>query len=555
MMNSFTTRPALFLLCLLLFLPFLGKAFHIDDAGFLELARMVDWNPLRTAAEAAGGTGTSMDPRSLPYGATHTVLMPYLVKVLAALFGEREVPLHAAFLLFSLASLASLAALFERWYPAPPGRTSGMVLLFAAIPAFLVSGQSIMADVPTLAFLLASLLAFERAFGTGRRAPALLGGLLLAFAVFASYQMLAFVPLILFAARLRGRINRTVIMGAFLPVVLLAVWLALVYVRHGHVPIAPADLAGTGSGIAAELRRGLRPDVLFGKAVFLFALLGASLLFVVLVRLLSIRSAARALARIAVAGLVCCVPLARGVRYSPLETAGLAFLCGVGAVAVFDAVRAGLTGRIEERARDRFLAAWAVTVIGYNLLFMPFGSARYLLPALPPLVLLLLHVPPDQAAAGERGTAKAAVIILALLWGVASAASDQAYAGAYRSFAKEVRQFRDNRPQTVTTWYIGKWGMQFYLEREGCRVLPAGSQAPRKGDFLIIPEMPRFWQPAPEVGRRMAFYASREFRSALPLRLFNRRSNAGFYAHLWGLLPFAFSREPDEVFQVWEVTS
>jgi hypothetical protein len=250
------------------------------------------------------------------------------------------------------------------------------------------------------------------------------------------------------------------------------------------------------------------------------------------------------------------VPLAIGIRYSPLETAGLALLCGVGAVAVYDAVRAGLAGRGEKQARDRFLAAWAVTVIGYNLLFLPFGSARYLLPALPPLVFLLLHIPADQAAAGERGTAKAAVIVLALLWGAACAASDYAYAGTYRSFAREVRQFRDNRPQTVTTWYIGnKWGMQFYLEREGCRVLPAGSQAPRRGDFIIIPEMPRFWQPAPEVGRRMAFYATREFRSALPLRLFNRRSNAGFYAHHWGLLPFAFSREPDEVFQVWEVIS
>lgn len=552
MMNSFTTRPALFLLCLLLFLPFLGKAFHIDDAGFLELARMVDWNPLRTAAEAAGGTG---DPRSLPYGATHTVLMPYLVKVLAGLFGEREVPLHAAFLLFPLAALAALIALFERWYPASPRRTFGMVLLFASIPAFLVSGQSIMADVPTLACLLASLLAFERSFGTDRRAPALLGGLLLAFAVFASYQMLAFVPLVLLGARLRGRLNRTVVMGALIPVALLGVWLALVYARHGHVPVAPADLAGTGSGIAAELKRGLRPDILAGKAVFLLAMLGASLLFVSLTRLLSLRTPARPLVRIAAAAIACSVPLLFRVRYSPLETAGLALLCGLGAVAVYDAVRAGLTGRREEQARDRFLAAWAVMVIGYNLLFMPFGSARYLLPALPPLVFLLLHVPPDQAAARQRGPAKASVIVLALLWGVASAASDHAYAGTYRSFAKEVRQFRENRPQTFTTWYIGKWGMQFYLEREGCRVLPAGSQAPRAGDFIIIPEMPRFWEPAPEVGGRMVFYASREFRSTLPLRLFNRRSNAGFYAHHWGLLPFAFSREPDEVFQVWEVNS
>ena len=97
--------------------------------------------------------------------------------------------------------------------------------------------------------------------------------------------------------------------------------------------------------------------------------------------------------------------------------------------------------------------------------------------------------------------------------------------------------------------------MQHYLDKEGCKPLSPNVIEPRKGDYVIIPEMPRFWEPVPGLTGRMKIFASREFSSKLPLRLFNRRSNAGFYAHYWGLLPFSFSREPDELFQIWEVVS
>lgn len=52
---------------------------------------------------------------------------------------------------------------------------------------------------------------------------------------------------------------------------------------------------------------------------------------------------------------------------------------------------------------------------------------------------------------------------------------------------------------------------------------------------------------------RLDAYANRDYRSPLPLRLFNRKSNAGFYCHLWGVLPFAISRESDEVFTILKV--
>lgn len=91
------------------------------------------------------------------------------------------------------------------------------------------------------------------------------------------------------------------------------------------------------------------------------------------------------------------------------------------------------------------------------------------------------------------------------------------------------------------------------MDAAGARYLLRSSNEPRPGDYVVIPEMPRFWSPSAALLARMQPYAEREYRQAFPLRLFNRRSHAGFYAHHWGLLPLALSREPDEVFQVWRV--
>jgi hypothetical protein len=91
------------------------------------------------------------------------------------------------------------------------------------------------------------------------------------------------------------------------------------------------------------------------------------------------------------------------------------------------------------------------------------------------------------------------------------------------------------------------------MNKAGARVLLAASNEPEAGDFVVIPEMPRFWEPSRSLQPRLVVYAERKFTSALPIRLFNKRSDAGFYSHLWGMLPFAVSTAPDEVFAIYRV--
>jgi hypothetical protein len=139
------------------------------------------------------------------------------------------------------------------------------------------------------------------------------------------------------------------------------------------------------------------------------------------------------------------------------------------------------------------------------------------------------------------------------LFSLGAAYSDYRYAETYREFAGEVSTVRANVGGNSTFWYIGEWGMRHYMDQIGARVLPAASNDPKAGDFVVIPDMPRFWEPSQLVQQRLVVYARREYTSPLPIRLFNKRSHAGFYSHLWGMLPLTFSTQPDEAFVIYRV--
>lgn len=547
MTSSFERTPAVIAAAYAcLFLPFIGKAFHIDDLGFLEMARTVDWNPFRATSASAH-----------IFESTHTILLPYFIKFLSAMAGEREVPLHVAFLPFSALALACIGRLHARTTSADSGPVFPAVALFLSMPAFCVNAQTIMADVPSLAFLLAGMVFFVKAVEDGDDRAAAIAGLSFAVAALLAYQMLFAVPVAFFYGKIRKRMGFRQSTALALPLAAIGTWLLLVRVVHGAAPVAPSQFSAAGQGIGAEIARGLVPKIFIGKTVFILATFGASLLFAYAYRKIHLNEVARAVKSVSgmAAALFYPVFALSSLRFP--EAIGLSLLLSLGVMILADIVRAAVAPEQDERRKGARLLhlSWVCAVMLYTVFLLPFGSARYVLPALPPALLLLLDVPRKEPGERGRGRAAAAVIAVAFLFGLAGAYADYRYADAYRVFSGEVERFSRQQPASTTVWFIGKWGMRYYLEKAGCRLLPPNSREPKKGDFIILAEMPQFWKPARQVRERMTFYASRVFRSRFPLRLFNGRSNAGFYAHHWGLLPFAFSLEPDEIFTLYEVVS
>jgi hypothetical protein len=132
-------------LVLLIRAPFFGGAVQGDDHIYLSAATHALIEPLHPNNTTYVFRGEVVDLRGHP----HPPLVAWVLAGLIAIFGEvKEVPFHAVFTIFSLIAAASMWWLARRFSPHPLWAT----LLFLAVPAFVVNGNSFETDVPFLAF-------------------------------------------------------------------------------------------------------------------------------------------------------------------------------------------------------------------------------------------------------------------------------------------------------------------------------------------------------------------------------------------------------------------
>jgi hypothetical protein len=138
---------------LLIRLPFLNQAIQGDDDIYITEAAHAQIDPLHPADTHYIFRGDEVDLR----GQTHPPLNAWPLALLVAAFGGvKEIPFHAAYMAFSLIAAWSMWSLARRFSPHPVWAT----LLFCAVPAFVVNGNSLEPDVPFLAFWMASIALF-----------------------------------------------------------------------------------------------------------------------------------------------------------------------------------------------------------------------------------------------------------------------------------------------------------------------------------------------------------------------------------------------------------
>ncbi|MEO7144682.1 MAG: glycosyltransferase family 39 protein, partial [Bryobacteraceae bacterium] len=168
-------------LVLCLRLPFLNQAIQGDDLYYLAAAEHAQIDPLHPNHARYVASGVMVDMRGHP----HPPLDGWVLAALLALVGDvREVPFHAAYILFSLIAALSVWSLARRFTQHP----LAAALLFLVTPAFVVNGGSLESDLPFLAFWLASIALFVAAIDSGSRWMLALSAAAGAMAALAAYQ-------------------------------------------------------------------------------------------------------------------------------------------------------------------------------------------------------------------------------------------------------------------------------------------------------------------------------------------------------------------------------
>jgi hypothetical protein len=410
-----------------------------------------------------------------------------------------------------------------------------------------------MTDVPTLAILLVSIAIYAAALEKDRKGLSYLGGISLCLAVFASYQVMVFVPLVFIYALMKKRLNIHIILSLSIPILALSTWLLTVYALYDSFPLIKSSLESTVGSISGQMMRGLALKIIILKIVIILAFVGSSMMFLLPTYHIIRGSLRKFSAGLSATALLCFPVIFKLAGYSFYENLFLSVFVALGIQTLYTAIQANL--KSENRSRGIFLLLWMLTVLGYCIFVLAFGAARYLLPMLVPIVLVIVNGAEWDFSNRRNRVIISCAVSLSVLFGAASAYSDYRYADTYRDFAGEIKTFRSKKGGSFDIWYIGVWGTPYYMRKANSKPLTYYSDDPRKGDFIVVPVVQMFWKPSKPLRRRMQQYAEIRYESKFPLRLFNRLSHAGFYCQDFGLLPFSVSQEPNEIFLIFEVIS
>jgi hypothetical protein len=253
-------RRGLLLVCavvLLIRLPFLNQAIQGDDDTYLSEAEHALIDPLHPADTTYVFQGVTVDLRGHP----HPPLNAWILAGLLEIFGDvREVPFHAAYLVFSLIAAVAMWSLARRFSPQPMWAT----LLFVAVPAFVVNGNSLETDLPFLAFWMAAV----ALFCAGRLLPAALA---MALAAMTAYQAVFLTPILAVWLWLNRRHDWRAWMTVLVPPAVITGWQLFERVATGALPAAVLTgyfVSYGFQGLALKLRNAAALAIHFCFLVF-----------------------------------------------------------------------------------------------------------------------------------------------------------------------------------------------------------------------------------------------------------------------------------------------
>ncbi len=478
-------------LVLALRLPFLHQAIQGDDLYYLYGAEHAQIDPLHPEHTSYVFRGELADMR----GHSHPPLNSWILGGLLAAFGDvKEVPFHLVYILFSLIAAMAMLSLARRFSTQPLLAT----VLFCLVPAFVVNGNSLEADLPFLAFWMAAMALFVYAVDR-ESLPALVGSALAAgLAALDAYQGVFLTPILALYVFQQRRGWMPGWIAALAAPAILGAWQLWERATSGAMPAAV--LAGyMRSYHFAALAQSVR------GAAALVVHLAWMISPVILIALIPRGGRWRWIAAAVVA--------AAAAFYDPNPLFWVSFGLGVW-VLVWCAERG-------------FLGWWVLLFFAPAILVFFAGSARYLLPVAAPLAIL-------AANASRRGVAIAgAALQLALVLGLALV--NYQHWNTYRHYV----ELLNGQTKGRRVWVNADWGLRYYLEAAGALPLTKNPQV-QPGDIVVTSDLSN---PLPAGAPLTPFYEI-EIRPWLPLRLISLDGRSAYSFGSHGLLPFEISTAP-----------
>jgi len=532
-------------------IPFLNQPFHMDDNFYMDLARNAQvhpWFPTDMAYVFQGISAPDLGSHS------HPLFQAYFLAAILRIFGEgpgKEWIYHSFALVFPLLAVVSFYFLCARFLDRPLWPSA----LFACSPLLLVMQHTLMTDVPMLAFWMASVSSFLYAIDRKKTLLYVVSGLFMTAAMFTSYQSFALLPLLGFynLRKNGGRRGWATLLLAPAPVVF---WFLLNCIHYERFLFGfTLDYIGTRQPVSLHTL-GVKlfsisayQGWLFVFPFFVFYLLARQLRWRALALVLL---GAGVLAQLVVPDYRLadkCIFLVGFAAsfFIVLEMASNAWIAIVRRRSALD------FGMIEEQ----FLGLWYFGFLLFSLFAFTEGSARYILPMLPPVLLCYCRRLEISEIAEYRLPARflnsamlaSGSLVCTLALALALSHADREFARIYPRAAGDIAKITAG----LDSYGVGEWGFRYYLRHAGIQSLPADESLVRGGSFIAIPKLAVPYDIASGLRSMMMPIQTLRYDVQTPLRVLDWKTPAGFYSTGWGILPFSYSREPLEEIEVFHV--
>jgi hypothetical protein len=538
--------------------PFLGQPFHIDDNFYMDMARNTlahPWHPNDTQYIFEGRLLQDMGSHS------HPPLQTYFLAILQKCFGEgpgRERIYHSCALIYPILAVVSFYFLAARFVARP----LWPALTLACSPLFLIMQHSLMTDVPTLSLWLAAVSTFIYAVDTKRGSLYAASGVFQFAAMFASYQAAALAPLLgFYQVKMRGDRRGWLALAA--PPAMMAGWFGMNLLHYHRLILG--DTIGY-----IQSRHGFGLEALGRKLTAILEYQGWLIIFPFFLICVFARGLKGRVFSLSLF-MAACVAQLSVPRYRLVDK-GIYVIGLVAGAFVFLRMGSSLLGSLRARDPDgesdladrQFLGLWYLGVVFYCIFILTEGSARYLLPLAPPLLIVFFQsleaLEITEYRASNRPFLSSAMIasgsiVVSLAWGLLLSHADLEFARVYPRAAQEVSKITGG----MESYFGGEWGFRYYFRQAGFKQLPPDEAQVRGGSWLVRPKLAIRYE-IPHALESMTMPAQQTFSYELntPLRLLDRWTPAafysgGFYSMGPALIPFSISYRALEEVEVRQV--
>ncbi len=524
--------------------PFVSKAFHVDDTLFLWAARQIQLNPTDFYGFTANWYGRDM---AMSLITRNPPLTSYYLAGGAWLFGWSELALHLTFL------VPALALGLGTYFLAARMGTHGVlaVALMVVTPAFLVSSTNVMCDTLMLALYVWAVVAWTRGLSEDQWLFLMGGAILASLATLTKYHGMTLVPLLgAYSLVAKRRIGAWALF-LLVPVAVFVAYEWLLHHLYGTGVIAEAASWAATKSVRDLYHLGLRS--LVG-----LSFTGGSLISVAFcVPLLWSRrtlAAGGLLVGMVAAALTLSgnlgptsIPDSLWLRWGLVMQMSIFVVAGIHVLAL---AATDLATRRDANALLLFL--WIFGTFAFGGIFNWTTNVRSLFPMAPAAAILVarrLQFLPDESKPKSR-CAVPASLLLAACCSLAVAWADFSLANCQKVAAESI--VASLRGKTHKVWYQGHWGFQYYMDSLAASPVDFYSSQFKTGDMMVIPmgntslrePMKDWFEPVSEYQCMPCGWAA----------TMQRRLGAGFYSDGWGWLPFAFGPVQAERFLIYRAT-